>query len=198
METETFEQIKKEIKTTYFSRYAAARRISRLNMLSLIALTTSSLSLILTTIIIKYIENENLDGNLLEFFQISGAIMILFLSLTITFSDLSLKSERMRNSADKINGIYKKLRVIDLKKKGSEIESIESIEKIYQNYHEIVVGDNHSYIDYINGRTERKKQENTLDEKKIFSFKHLPESSLIFVTFIFSLITVIILVLSLC
>lgn len=154
MKIEDFESLKKQIKTTYFARYASSRRLSHLNKLSLVALTTASLSLIVTTLTAKYLDCLLVNNDLVDLLQVLGAIVILILSVVVTFAELSLKSERMRNSADKINGIYKRLVIITFEK-----NNFVKIENLYKKYHETVIGENHTSWDYKVGRIERKIQE---------------------------------------
>lgn len=162
MKLEEFEALKKEIKTTIFARYSSSRRLSLLNKLSLFALTTASISLIVTALTSKYLSCSVVSSDLVELLQVIGSIIILTLSIAITFADFSLKSERMRNSADRLNTIYKKLRIITFSS-----EKIPEISKLYSDYDNAVAGDNHSNWDYRKGRLERKKQEeNVLQENE--------------------------------
>ncbi|WP_423185188.1 SLATT domain-containing protein [Alishewanella sp. d11] len=158
MNTNDFEDIKKEIKTTFFSRYFSSKRLLRLHKLSLLALTTASTSLITTSLILKYMSCSLIKSNGYELSQIMGSILILIISIIITFADYPLKSERMRNSADKLSKIHKKLRLITF---SSDTEK--EIKVLYNEYMDAVAGENHSQWDYINGRRDRKLQEGSKD-----------------------------------
>ena len=158
MNTNDFEDIKKEIKTTFFSRYFSSKRLLRLHKLSLLALTTASTSLIITSLISKYMTCSLVKSNGYELSQILGSILILIISIIITFADYPLKSERMRNSADKLSKIHKKLRLITFSS-----DTKDEIKSLYNEYMDAVAGENHSQWDYINGRRDRKLQEGSND-----------------------------------
>lgn len=155
MEKKDKDQISKELKTTFFARYFASRRFQSLNNLSLTTLTVAATTLIFSGLTVKYLNCTSCKSEIFELHQIVGAIITLTLSLIISFAEFSLKSEKMRNSADKISKIHKKMRVLNEDNDPDD----KLFNQLYKKYQKIVAGENHSQWDYYNGRIERKIQE---------------------------------------
>ncbi|EIU7850032.1 SLATT domain-containing protein [Vibrio parahaemolyticus] len=150
METESF---KKRMKTTAYAKFDAHKRYERLNNTSLFALTSASLLLIFISIFNKYAINlcPVVEPSLIELFSIIVSIIILVLSLVVSFASYTLKSERSLRAGNDI---------IDLHDKLALSTNDDESKVILQDYAILRKNaDNHKRYNYVRGRLERKLEE---------------------------------------
>jgi hypothetical protein len=164
-EQETINSFAKSMKTTSYARFDAHRRCDRLNNSSLFALTSASLLLIFLSIIDAYSSQvcPFLNKSHLELFSIFTSVIILVLSLVVSFASYSLKSERYFRSGNEINDLCDKLNFIDRSNQELVRETMEQYFMLRKH------SDNHQGYNYKNGRLDRKKENNDLisDEDKL-------------------------------
>lgn len=144
----------KSMRTTSYARYDAHKRCNRLNNSSLFALTSASLLLIFLSIIDNYSSDACpfLNQSHLEIFSILISVIILVLSLVVSFASYSLKSERYFRSGNEIGELCDRLIFVDK-------NSTDSIKEIIEQYYVLrKSSDNHQGYNYKNGRLERKRQ----------------------------------------
>lgn len=140
------------MKTTCYAKYDAHKRYSRLNNTSLFALTSASLLLIFIGIISKGSTCLFLNSSSLEIFSIMVSIIILVLSLVVSFASYTLKSERYLRAGNELNNLYDKFSIVNRTCQ----ESIDSIIAEYAILRQNV--DNHQAFNYTRGRLARKKE----------------------------------------
>ncbi|TLS83837.1 SLATT domain-containing protein [Photobacterium damselae subsp. damselae] len=150
---------KKRMKTTAYAKFDAHKRYDRLNNTSLFALTSASSLLIFITLFNKYVfvKCTGINQSFIELFSIVVSIMILVLSLVVSFASYSLKSERYLKTGNDILELCDKL---DLASTDFEKKNIsQSYNFLRKN------ADNHKGFNYTRGRLERKKEEGKSDIK---------------------------------
>lgn len=148
------ESIKKRIKTTGYAKFDAHKRYERLNNTSLFALTSASSLLIFISIFNKYNEEINIFSNasFIELFSIVVSIIILILSLVVSFASYSLKSERYLRCGNEMIDLCDRLEVsICNEEKKSIVNEYIVLRKS---------SDNHKRFHYVRGRLERKIEQN--------------------------------------
>ena len=151
---------KKRIKTTAYAKFDAHKRYERLNNTSLFALTSASSLLIFVSIFNKFIADFCLFVNpsRVELFSIVVSIIILILSLVVSFASYSLKSERALRSGNEMIDLHDRLELCS--------DDDEKNKSIINEY--IVLrksADNHKRFHYTRGRLERKSEKNIDDLK---------------------------------
>ncbi|PHZ58902.1 hypothetical protein CRG86_014770 [Photobacterium leiognathi] len=102
---------KKRMKTTAYAKFDAHKRYERLNNTSLFALTSASLLLIFITLFSKYCDKFKhiIEPFSLELFSLLVSIIILVLSLVVSFASYALKSERCLRFGNDIIELVDKL-----------------------------------------------------------------------------------------
>lgn len=150
IDTESF---KRRIKTTAYAKFDAHKRYERLNNTSLFALTSASSLLIFVSIFNKFMEDLCVFNNssLIELFSIVVSIIILILSLVVSFASYSLKSERSLRCGNEMNDLHDRLELCST--------DVQKSEHIINEY--VVLrksADNHKRFHYTRGRLERKSE----------------------------------------
>lgn len=144
----------KKMKTTSYARYDAHKRCKRLNNTSLFALTSASLLLITLGILRALAGDTNnfIADTTLDVFSLIASLIILVLSLVVSFASFDLMSERYFRAANEINDLCDNLEVL------SE-QDTEVVKEIMERYFEIRKHtDNHQGYNYKRGRLERKTE----------------------------------------
>lgn len=163
------ESFRKKIKTTSYAKFDAHKWYARLNRTSLFALTASSLSLIFISIFSKYSLCPATYGTNIELFSLIVSIILLVLSLVISLSSFSLKSERFLRSANEMMDLHDRLELV----KDTNVTGLNNIVSEYSVLRKSA--DNHQTFNYHRGRYERKKEEINTHNKK--NSGDLPEQS---------------------
>ncbi|QPB85281.1 SLATT domain-containing protein [Pseudoalteromonas rubra] len=142
--------IKKRMKTTAYAKFDAHKRYERLNNTSLFALTSASLLLIFIGIFSKYALDlcPAIKGELIELFSIVVSIIILVLSLVVSFASFTLKSERCLKVGNDIIDLIDRLDITTSDEESRNI--INEYATLRKN------ADNHQRFNYARGRAERK------------------------------------------
>lgn len=146
--------LSKGMKTTSYARYDAHKRCNRLNNASLFALTSASLLLIFLSILDNYSSQACpfLNKSHIEIFSILTSVVILVLSLVVSFASYSLKSERYFRSGNEIGELCDRLNFVDK-------SNVNAVDKIVEQYYMLRKNsDNHQGYNYKKGRLERKLQ----------------------------------------
>jgi hypothetical protein len=147
----------KRIKTTSYSRLDAHKRYARLNGSSLFALTVSSLLLIFVSIINKYSLCPIAYEAKIELISILVSIVILVLSLVVSLSSYSLKSERFLRTANEMLYLFERLSLL----RNSDESGLEKVITEYSLLRKN--SDNHQPYNYHRGRMERKNEDKKPD-----------------------------------
>lgn len=167
IENTTLDKFLTGMQTTSYARFDAHRRCNRLNNSSLFSLTSASLLLIFLSILNTY-SSENcpfLNKSHLELFSILTSVIILVLSLVVSFASYSLKSERYFRSGNEISDLCDRLDFAD-KNNGDEIKDI-----VEQYFMLRKHSDNHQSCNYKNGRLDRKRQkDDTISDSDRLTF----------------------------
>ena len=150
IDTESF---KKRIKTTAYAKFDSHKRYERLNNTSLFALTSASSLLIFVSIFNKFMGDLRIFNHpsLVELFSIVVSIIMLILSLVVSFASYSLRSERSLRCGNEMIDLHDRLELC-----GPDVQKIESVVNEY-----IVLrksADNHKRFHYTRGRLERKSE----------------------------------------
>jgi hypothetical protein len=167
----TIESYIKKMRTTSYARYDAHKRCERLNNSSLFALTSTSLLLIFLGIIGKYSSSNCpfINQEHIEIFATFASIIILALSLVVSFASYTLKSERFFRSGNDIAELCDQLNIIN------EQDS-DSVRRCMLKYNQLRKNsENHPEHSYKRGRLARKRQKNdTLtDSDKLSVFDNI-------------------------
>jgi len=157
----------KKMKTTSYARYDAHKRCERLNNSSLFALTSASLLLIFLGILNLYSSPQCpfTTKGYIDIFSIFTSVLVLVLSLIVSFASYSLKSERYFRSGNDMSEMCERLEITDTK-------DVDTIRRIINKYNQLKKhSDNHQSHNYKKGRLERKVENNdTLDENDTLGF----------------------------
>jgi hypothetical protein len=178
----------KKMKTTSYARYDAHKRCERLNNSSLFALTSASLLLIFLGIINQYSSSQCpfTTKGYIDIFSSFTSVLILALSLIVSFASYSLKSERYFRSGNDISELYEQLEIADNK-------DTHTIRRIIYKYNQIKKNsDNHQSHNYKKGRLERKvENDDVLDESdKLSSVDYISYWSPIAAFYFLSLLSI--------
>jgi hypothetical protein len=151
--------LKKRMKTTSYAKFDAHKRYASLNNSSLFALTASSLLLIFISIINKYSLLSIGCAAKVELTSILISITILVLSLVVSLSSYSLKSERFLRSGNEILDLLERLNLL----KDNDDDGVSCVVNEYSVQRRNA--DNHQSFNYRRGRAERKNEEKKDDER---------------------------------
>lgn len=147
------ESFRKKMKSTSYAKFDAHKWYAKLNNSSLFALTTSSLLLIFISIFSKYALCPTTYGANTELFSLIVSIIMLVLSLVISLSEFSLKSERFLRSANEIMDLHDRLVLV-------KDTNVTGLSKLMSEYSVLrKSADNHQTFNYHRGRFNRKKEE---------------------------------------
>jgi hypothetical protein len=171
IEKKTLDDFYKSMKTTSYARFDAHRRCNRLNNSSLFALTSASLLLIFLSIINTYSSQACpfINKSHLEIFSILTSVIILVLSLVVSFASYSLKSERYFRSGNEIGELCDRIDFADVNNKIVINEIVEEYFMLRKH------SENHQGYNYKNGRLERKRQidDTILESDDLTIIEHL-------------------------
>tara|TARA_R110000737_G_scaffold282726_1_gene289372 strand:- start:3693 stop:4307 length:615 start_codon:yes stop_codon:yes gene_type:complete len=168
--TNSLSDLAKKMKTTSYARYDAHKRCERLNNASLFALTSVSMLLISFSILGAFSPEHRplFCNNHLELFSLLTSIIMLIISLVVSFASYSLKSERYFRAGNEIGELCDRLSFIDMTNSNAVNAIAEQYYSIRKN------SDNHQGYNYKRGRLDRKLQDDASieekDELKIFDY----------------------------
>lgn len=173
--------LKKRMKTTAYARFHSARRYDSLNNYSLFSLTISSFTLIFSTLLQKYSDNRIFDNQQLELIQLIASITIATLSIVVSLSSYSIKSEKMRTSAEEINSLISKAEFTADTASSEELNK--KTKKIRNKYEALKIKSlNHKRFEFEYGKRDRKKEDENINH--CISYKYLFNNYLSFMPYV--------------
>lgn len=162
-----YKELHKSASTTADDRFNAYRRLSALDKISLYALSTSSIALIIVSII----SITNLNGikipeeikGITDLIQTCIPVLLLAISISVASSNYGARAARMLDSAKKLNSFAKKIHP-DIFNSACEVTYLKKCDE----YAAIIEqSENHENIDHkLTLINRKKKQEESLEKNQ--------------------------------